>query len=194
MLEFKFKKGVTVNTKYGVFELLQKRNDGNWLGYQNGFDGHSGGDSFGGTYKYSKYKDQCWWFEESEIVLVENNVKSTKKSYREMSPDTIVKMKVDGYEFDVPLKEMLLLNTLTDCVVGNYKYRTDTIFAHLTELFGEDYFCIDGYVEFKDVDQYYQDYFKPFYDKEHEVEALKKEIKHQEALLLDMKKKLSEIS
>lgn len=192
MLEVKFKKGNLVNTKYGVFELLQKRNDGNWLGYQNRFDGHSGYASFGDTYKYSKYKDQCWWFEESEIELVESNVKSTKKSYREMSPDTSVKMKVDDHEFDVPLKEMLLLNTLTGSV--SYYPRTNTIFKRLNELFGDDYVSFKGDVEFKDVDKYYQDYFKPFYDKQHEVEALKKEIEHQEALLLDMKKKLSEIS
>ena len=192
MLEVKFKKGDTVNTEYGVFELLQKCPDGTWLGYQNGFDGHSGCASFGDTYKYSKYKDQCWWFEESEIELVESNVKSTKKSYREMSPDTSVKMKVDDHEFDVPLKEMLLLNTLTGSV--SYYPRTNIIFENLNEMFGDDYVSFKGDVEFKDVDKYYQDYFKPFYDKQHEVEALKKEIEHQEDLLLDMKKKLSEIS
>lgn len=192
MLEFKFKKGVTVNTKYGVFELLQKRNDGNWLGYQNGFDGHSGGDSFGGTYKYSKYKDQCWWFEESEIEIVENEVKSTKKSYREMSPDTIVKVKVDAHEFDVPLKEMLLLRTLTGCILGSE--RINILHYKLAEIFECDLFCYNGNVTFKYSEAFYKYYFKPFYDKQHEVEALKKEIEHQEDLLLDMKKKLSEIS
>ena len=188
----KFKNGDTVNTKYGVFELLQKCPVGTWLGYQNGFDGHSGSASFGDKYKYSEYKNQCWWFEESEIEIVENSISKSNKSYREMSPDTIVKIKVDDHEFDVPLKEMLLLNTLTGSV-SDY-HRTDTIFEHLNKLFGDDYMCVDGYVEFKNADKYYKEYFKPFCDKQHEVEGLKKEIEHQEALLLDMKKKLSEIS
>ena len=63
--------------------------------YKEGFNGNSGVGYFGNKYVRTKYKDQCWWFRENELKLVETK-EQPKINYREMSPDTLVKVSIDG--------------------------------------------------------------------------------------------------
>ena len=92
----KFKKGDMVETSLGIFEVIDMNsNESCFLCYKEGYVGHSGAGCFGDKYVRTKYKDQCWWFDEIELELVETE-EQPKINYQEMSPDTLVKVSIDG--------------------------------------------------------------------------------------------------
>ena len=57
-----------------------------------------------------------WWFGEDNLKLYEEEVKQPT-SYREMSPDSTVKVKIGDYEFDCPVKELLIIDALSGNIV-----------------------------------------------------------------------------
>ena len=69
--------GSKVDTKYGVFEVLEYdfvRDQ--YFCYKKDFDGHSGEADFGHKYIDTKYEDNCLWFFENEVTLIEESVVS----------------------------------------------------------------------------------------------------------------------
>ena len=65
--------GQKVNTKYGVFEIIDCNKEDHYFCYQQGFDGHSGAVHFDGKYLNTKYEGSCWWFSENEVSLIEES-------------------------------------------------------------------------------------------------------------------------
>ena len=115
----KFNVGDMVETPLGLFEVLDIY-ENIFFCYKEGFDGHSGKSYFGNKYLRTKYKDQCLWFCKNELKLVETK-EQPKINYREMSPDTLVKVSIDGNEFEVPLKELLIVSDITGSIIGDHR-------------------------------------------------------------------------
>ena len=66
--------GSKVDTKYGVFEVLEYdfvRDQ--YFCYKKYFDGHSGEAYFCHKYIDTKYEDNCWWFFGNEVTLIEES-------------------------------------------------------------------------------------------------------------------------
>ena len=66
--------GSKVDTKYGVFEVLEYdfvRDQ--YFCYKKDFDGHSGIKLFGHKYLDTKYEGSCWWFGSDEVTFIEEN-------------------------------------------------------------------------------------------------------------------------
>ena len=72
--------GSKVDTEYGVFEVLDCCIATNkYFCYKKDFTGHSGEAYFGHKYIGTKYEDNCWWFFENEVSLIEESeVNNTK--------------------------------------------------------------------------------------------------------------------
>ena len=110
----KFKAGDKVLTLYGEFEVLWVGNlfysgKQGYLCFKEGFSGHSAEATVGSdVFENTKYKGQCWNFSEDGLELVvENNFKQTPKNYRELTPDTLIDISIDGNEFKVPLGDLI---------------------------------------------------------------------------------------
>ena len=197
----KFKVGDKIKTPYGEFEVL-------WVGnisysgkqvyvcYKEGFDGHSASATVGyNVFENTKYKDQCWNFIEDELELVvKDNYKQTPKNYRELTPDTLIDISIDGNEFKVPLGDLIHANALIG--VGNGKFGT-LIYTALKEVLDEeeviynnhDYDYVDTTTE--------QDLLMKAYfiDKEKEAkkQALKEVIEKQREEIFKLEKELDEL-
>lgn len=176
----KFNVGDMVETPLGLFEVIDM-DDGDFLCYKEGFDGHSGC-GYGDKYVRSKYKGQCWWFKEGELKLVETE-EQPKINYREMSPDTLVKVSIDGNEFEVPLKELLIVSDITGSITG--EHRAIEFYLKTQEILGGHHFDSLGLVDYGnlELDEGYLHYFEPYFSKQKEKEALKKDIETQKYIL-----------
>lgn len=135
-----------------------------------------------------------WWFGEDNLKLYEEEVKQPT-SYREMNPDSTVKVKIGDYEFDCPIKELLLLCKLSGCVSG--KERPNTFWKELVKTldFQNALRLKLGIfdVRFENVSDVYQEYFKFFYDKQNEKDVLLKDIEEQKAILKNQQEFLKEL-
>ena len=170
----KFKKGDMVETPLGLFEVLDIY-ESDFLSYKEGFDGHSGKSYFGNKYLRTKYEDQCWLFDEGKLKLVEIE-EQPKINYWEMSPDTLVKVSIDGNEFELPLKELLIVSDITGSIIGDH--RASESHLKTQEILGGHCFDSSGIVDYGnlELDVGYLHYFEPYFSKQKEKEALKKAI------------------
>lgn len=163
--------GSKVDTKYGVFEVLEYdfvRDQ--YFCYKKDFDGHSGTKLFCQKYLNTKYEGSCWWFGRDEVTLIEenevNNTKQPKLNYREMQPTDMVKVCIGDNEFEVPLGDLVHTTKLLGVTNGWYGARLwEALNKSLwKEGFAED---IDTIIEFRDKQKEALDYFfKPYYDKQ----------------------------
>ena len=177
----KFNVGDMVETPLGLFEVLDS-NEGSFFCYKEGYDGHSGEGYFEDKYVRTKYKDQCWWFDEIELELVETK-EQAKIKYREMSYDTLVKVSIDGNEFNVYLKELLIVSYITGSITG--EHRASEFYYRTQGILGNYYFDYLGTVDYGDLelDEGYLNYFEPYFSKQKEKEALKEDIENQKYIL-----------
>ena len=53
---------------------------------------------------FGKEKKEYWYFDEENLELV---VEQTLKNYRELTPDTLIDISIDGNEFKVPLGDLI---------------------------------------------------------------------------------------
>jgi diadenosine tetraphosphatase ApaH/serine/threonine PP2A family protein phosphatase len=132
---------------------------------------------FGNKYLRTEYEGQCWWFDEYELKLVETE-EQLKINYREMSPDTPIKVSIDGNEFEVPLKDMLRVLSKSSAVMDKGKVTEFYIKLNniLTNGCGLSFSNKDGsirYVKDCGVDE---DFFEPYFSKQEEKEALLKDL------------------
>ena len=175
----KFNVGDMVETPLGLFEVLDS-NEGSFFCYKEGYDGHSGEGYFEDKYVRTEYEGQCWWFKEDELKLVETK-EQPKINYREMSPDTLVKVSIDGNEFEVPLGDLVHAEQLLGNSTGMYGYR---VWKALNTVVDEDNTLSKNNVYPKNTTTYklQSDLFKIYFiDKE--KEALKKDIETQKYIL-----------
>ena len=178
-----FKKGDMVETPLGLFEVIDMNsNESIYLCYKEGFVGHSGDGYFKDMYVRTKYQDQCWWFDEIELELVETK-EQPKINYREMSPDTLVKVSIGSSEFEVSLKELLIVSDITGSITG--EHRASEFYRRTQEILGNLYFDAKGEIDYGDLelDEGYLHYFEPYFSKQKEKEALKKAIETQKYIL-----------
>ncbi len=161
----KFKKGDKVtsvdNYELGVFEVLAYSSDG-YCCYQKGFQGHSGNFSLGAeTFVGTEYEAQCYWFLESELAIAE-----VSRNYREMTPNNLITISVDGIESEVPLGDIVHAVTILGVTNG---YHGARIWEALRKPFDSEGFVedMDTVVEFRDKQKEALDYFfQPYYDKQ----------------------------
>jgi hypothetical protein len=160
--------GSKVDTEYGVFEVLDcciAKNK--YFCYKKDFVGHSGEAYFGHKYIGTKYEDNCWWFFENEVSLIEESeVNNTKPNYREMKPTDMVKVCVDDNEFEVPLGDLVHATDLLGVTNGSYGFR---LWEALNKSLGKEGFVedLETLIEFRDKQKEALDYFfKPYYDKQ----------------------------
>ena len=194
----KFNVGDMVETPLGLFEVLDSY-ENSFFCYKEGFNGHSGVGYFGDKYVRTKYKDQCRWFDVSELKLVETK-EQPKINYREMSPDTLVKVKVGSYESNVCLGDLVHATALLGVTNGYYGAR---LWEFLKNAIGEDGFeeDLETSIEFIEKQRQTLNYFfTPARNKQKQKEALKKDIetqKHiletQQALLKDLEVKYNSL-
>ena len=170
--EFKFKKGDKVTPVYnyelGVFEVLAY-SSGGYCCYQKGFQGHSGNSSLGvETFVGTEYEAQCYWFLESALETVE-----VSRNYREMTPNDLIAISVDGVESEVPLGDIVHAVAILGVTNG---YHGARIWEALRKPFDTEGFVgdMDTVVEFRDKQKEALDYFfQPYYDKQQEKDELK---------------------
>ena len=221
--------GEKVNTKYGVFEIVDYSLEHRYFCYQQGFDGHSGEAYFDEKYLNTKYDGNCWWFSENEVTLIEDSkvskfkkgdkvvrvgdtpaldvefgkvytvdnpsnhsssykgelhnhvtlveVKSTpsdkylelyvdERNYREMSPNDLITISINGVESEVPLGDVVHAVAILGVTNG---YHGARIWEALRKPFDTEGFVedMDTVVEFRDKQKEALDYFfKPYYDKQ----------------------------
>ena len=164
--------GSKVDTEYGVFEVLDCCIATNkYFCYKKDFVGHSGEAYFGHKYIGTKYEDNCWWFFENEVSLIEESeVNNTKPNYREMKPTDMVKVCVGNNEFEVPLGDLVHATALLGVTNGSYGFR---LWEALNKSLGKEGFVedLETLIEFRDKQKEALDYFfKPYYDKQEKEE------------------------
>lgn len=132
------------------------------------------------------------WFDKNEFELVE---KKQPTSYREMNPDSTVKVKIGDYEFDCPIKELLIIDVLSGNIVG--EPRTSTFFYNIEKALDTDSLSLIGLcsndVSILNSEDFYQEYFKPFYDKQEDKDLLLKDIEEQKTILKNQEEFLKEL-
>ena len=179
----KFKKGDKVTSvdqyELGVFEVLAY-SSGGYCCYQKGFQGHSGNSSLGvETFVGTEYEAQCCWFLESELRnhVASEEVESTyidnhlvlcieKHNYREMSPNNLITISINGVESEVPLGDIVHAVAILGVTNG---YHGARIWEALRKPFDLEGFVgdMDTVVEFRDKQKEALDYFfQPYYDKQ----------------------------
>lgn len=138
----KFKAGDKVKTPYGEFEVLWVGNlfysgKQGYVCYKEGFNGHSAEATIGSNiFENTKYKGQCWNFSEGELELVDkDNCKQTPKNYRELTPETLIDISIDGNEFEVPLGDLVHTQALIGVGNGKFGY---LIYTALKEVLDEE--------------------------------------------------------
>ena len=193
----KFKAGDKVLTLCGEFEVLLLGNisySGKqiYICYKEGFRGHSAKSTIGSDiFENTKYKGQCWNFIEDELELVvKENCKQTPKNYRELTPDTLIDISIDGNEFKVPLGDLVHTEHLLGKSTGAYGY---TLWSKIHEIIDRDNTLLNSDVYPKNTapSELQSDLFKIYFiDKEKEAKLLAKK----QALKESIDKKLEEIS
>lgn len=128
------------------------------------------------------------------LELYEEEVKQPI-SYREMSPDSTVKVKIGDYEFDCPIKELLLVCKVSGSISG--KGRATSFWKNIKDILQFEIQLRHKLglinIRFENIDEVYQEYFKPFYDKQNDKETLMKDIEEQKAILKNQQEFLKEL-
>lgn len=96
-----------------------------------------------------------------------------QRNYREMTPNDLITISVDGVESEVPLGDIIHAEAILGVTNGYYGSR---IWEALRKPFDEESFVRDMgiAIEFKDKQKEAIDYFfKPYYDKQQEKDVLK---------------------
>ena len=133
-----------------------------------------------------------WWFGEDNLKLYEEEVKQPT-SYREMNPDSTVKVKIGDYESEVCLGDLVHATALLGVTNGYYgadlwKFLKNTLGEYSFE---ED---IDTIIEFREKQKQSLEYFfKPFYGKQNEKDVLLKDIEEQKTILKNQQEFLKEL-
>ena len=197
----KFKAGDKVLTLYGEFEVLWVGNlfysgKQGYLCFKEGFSGHSAEATVGSdVFENTKYKGQCWNFSEDGLELkVENNFKQTPKNYRELTPDTLIDISIDGNEFKVPLGDLIHAKALIGVANGKYG---DKLYNALKDVLDKDGVIYNSH-EYDYVETFHaQEALFKFYfiDKEREAkkQALKEVIEKQREEIAKLEQELSEL-
>ena len=87
---------------------------------------------------YTVKKCKYWEYVQLEEIAERHNyyesrfeLVSEKPNYREMSPDSTVKVKIGDYEFDCPIKELLIVDAISGNIVG--QPRTSVFFDNIIQ-------------------------------------------------------------
>ena len=117
-----------------------------------------------------------WWWEESNLELIEDTKPNTnedilelyieKRKYREMSPNDLITISINGIASEVPLGDIVHAVAILGVTNG---YHGARICEALRKPFDSEGFVedIDTVVEFRDKQKEALDYFfKPYYDKQ----------------------------
>lgn len=119
---------------------------------------------------------------------------STKRDYREMSPNDLITISVEGIESEVPLGDIVHAVAILGVTNG---YHGARIWEALHKPFDPEGFVqdMDTVVEFRDKQKEALDYFfKPYYDKQQqEKDELKKDIELQKEILNNQQQLLKEL-
>ena len=197
----KFKIGDKVKTLHGEFEVLLVGNlfyteKQVYVCYKEGFNGHSAKETVGSdVFENTKYKGQCWNFSEDELELVDkDNCKQPPKNYRELTPDTLIDISIDGNEFKVPLGDLIHAKALIGVAKAFYGYY---IYTALEDVFDKDEVIFNNH-EYDHVDTVdaQESLLKAYFiDKEKEAkkQALKYVIEKQREEISKLKQVLSEL-
>ena len=197
----KFKAGDKVKTLYGEFEVLWVGNlfysgKQGYVCFKEGFSGHSAEATVGSdVFENTKYKGQCWNFSEGWLELVvEDTCKQTPKNYRELTPDTLIDISIDGNEFKVPLGDLIHAQALIG--VGNGKYGYN-IYNALKDVLDKEEVNYNSHdYEYVDTADAQEALFKSYFiDKEKEAkeQALKELIEKQREEISKLEQVLSEL-
>lgn len=155
---------------------------------------HHYGTYFGVTHNHVKLEEVSSTPNESCLELYDEEVKQPT-SYREMSPESTVKVKIGDYEFDCPIKELLLVCKLSGSISG--EGRATSFWENIKDILQFEIQLRHKLglinIRFENLDEVYQEYFKPFYDKQEEKEALMKDIEEQKAILKNQQEFLKEL-
>ena len=112
-------------------------------------------------YKVKIEDGGCWWWEESNLELIE-----VSKNYREMNPNDLITISVDGIESEVPLGDIVHAVAILGITNG---YHGARIWEALRKPFDPEGFVqdMDTVVEFRDKQKEALEYFfQPYYDKQ----------------------------
>lgn len=112
--------------------------------------------------------------EEVESMPIDNHLVLCieKRNYREMSPNDLITISINGVESEVPLGDVVHAVAILGITNG---YHGARIWEALRKPFDPESFVQDmGTVEFRDKQKEALDYFfKPYYDKQQEKDELK---------------------
>ena len=194
----KFKVGDKVSTELGEFEVLwfgfaEHSNKELYVCYQKGFAGHSAISTLrGNDYRGTIYENQCWCFEEDELELVKQPKaykQTVVKNYRELKPNDLIPISIDGNEFEVPLGDLVHAKALIGVASGRYG---GLIFEALHNVLDKDLTILNNHTyNLVDAKEKQKDLFKIYFiDKEKEAELSAKKQSLKEAI----DKKMEEIS
>ena len=121
-----------------------------------------------------RVKGSCNCYFISSFEVIESN----PKNYRNMNQDTMIKVSIDGHEFEVPLGDLIRMQKVCGSANGKYGY---TLWENVRDIIDEDR-VIRGNASLYEVDEYIdmeksllEEYFKP-------SENLKRKAEIQEAL------------
>ena len=133
-------------------------------------------------YKVKIEDGGSWWWEESNLELIEDVKPNTnedilglyieQRNYREMSPNDLVTISINGVESEVPLGDIVHAVAILGITNG---YHGARIWEALRKPFDPEGFVEDlDTVEFRDKQKEALDYFfQPYYDKQQEKDELK---------------------
>ena len=130
------------------------------------------------------------WFHEDKFELVEPKQLA---SYREMNPESTVRVKIGDHESEVCLGDLVHATALLGVTNGYYGAE---MWKFLKNALGEYGFegDIDTIIEFREKQKQSLEYFfKPFYDKQDEKDSLLKDIEEQKAVLKNQQEFLKEL-
>ena len=105
-------------------------------------------------------------------------VSGEPKNYRLMNQDTLIKVSIDGYEFEVPLGDLIRMQKVCGAANGKYGY---TLWENVRDIIDQDFVIrdntsLDEGSDYADMEKsLLEEYFKP-------SENLKRKAEIQEAL------------
>ena len=193
----KYKAGDKVKTVHGEFEVIWVGNlfytgEQVYVCFKEGFNGHSAKETIGSDiFENTKYKGQCWNFSEDELELVDkDSCKQTPKNYRELTPDTLIDISIDGNEFEVPLGDLIHITEVLGECNGKYGWKTYDKLYTMFKLGSKNYYVLPSLAESQEI--LLKEYF---IDKEKEAkkQALKDIIEKQREEISKLEKELNNL-